>query len=53
MVKTIAGRTMLKNALKYRKVSVNLILKNVRILTFNREIATHLIKKKFSTPNLN
>ena len=53
MVKTIAGRTMLKNALKYRKVSVNLRLKNVRISTFNREIATHLIKKKFSTPNLN
>ncbi len=53
MVKTIAGRTMLKNALKYRKVSVNLILKNVRISTFNRKIATHLIKKKFATPNLN
>jgi hypothetical protein len=30
-----------------------LILKNVRISTFNREIATHLIKKKFATPNLN
>ena len=53
MIKTIAGRTMLRNAFKYRKVSVNLILKNVRISTFNREIATHLIKKKFATPNLN